>query len=70
MLNFSPAALFIGIFAGICGMAYFAYGKKQARMVPMLSGVLLCVYPYFFDSVWWLVLVGLALLAAPFVIDF
>jgi len=32
MLNFSPAALFIGIFAGICGMAYFAYGKKHSLL--------------------------------------
>ena len=69
MLSISPASLFIGILAGAFGVAYFVYGKKQARIVPLVSGVLLCVYPYFFDSVLWLVVIGLALIAAPFVID-
>jgi hypothetical protein len=69
MLDISPASLFIGIIAGAFGAAYFMYGKKQARVVPMVSGVLLCVYPYFFDSVLWLVVFGAALIAAPFLID-
>ena len=69
MLSISPASLFIGILAGAFGVAYFVYGKKQARIVPLVSGVLLCVYPYFVDSVLWLVVIGLALIAAPFVID-
>jgi C4-dicarboxylate transporter len=62
--------LIIGFIAGVFGVAYFVYGKKQAKFVPMVAGVLLCVYPYFLDSVLWLVVVGAALLAAPFVIDF
>jgi uncharacterized membrane protein len=66
----TPAVLFINLLAGVIGAAYFIYGKKQARMVPMVAGVLLCVYPWFFDSVLWLVVIGLALVAAPFVIDY
>jgi len=69
MLNMNPASLFIGILAGAFGVAYFVYGKKQMRLVPMVAGVLLCVYPYFFDSVLWLTVIGLALVAAPFLID-
>jgi len=69
MLNLSPASLFIGLIAGAFGVAYFVYGKKQAKLVPMVSGVLLCVYPYVFESVLWLVVIGLALIAAPFFID-
>jgi hypothetical protein len=56
--------------AGVFGVAYFVYGKRQAKLVPLIAGVLLCVYPYFFDSVLWLSIVGLMLLAAPFVIDY
>jgi hypothetical protein len=66
----SPASLFIGLLAGAFGVAYFVYGKRQAKLVPMLAGVGLCVYPYFFDSVVWLSVVGLLLAAAPFVIDY
>jgi hypothetical protein len=38
--------------------------------VPLIAGMMLCVYPYFVDGVLWLVLVGVALMAAPFLIDF
>lgn len=63
-------ALFVGLIAGAFGMTYFVYGKRQTKIVPMLSGVALCVYPYFFDSVLWLCVMGGALLVAPFVVDY
>jgi len=66
----SGSSLFIGILAGAFGLAYFMYGKRQVKFVPMLSGVLLCIYPYFVESTLWLSIVGLLLLAAPFVIDY
>jgi hypothetical protein len=62
-------ALFVGLIAGAFGMAYFVYGKRQAKFVAMLSGIALCIYPYFFESVLWLCVVGAALLVAPFVVD-
>jgi len=62
-------ALFVGLIAGAFGMAYFVYGKRQAKLVAMLSGIALCIYPYFFESVLWLCVVGAALLIAPFVVD-
>jgi hypothetical protein len=62
--------LAFGIIAGAFGMAYFIYGKRQMKMVPLVSGVLLCLYPYVIDDPLWLCVIGAALLAAPFVIDF
>jgi hypothetical protein len=62
--------LFIGILAGAIGMGYFVYGKRQVRVVPMVAGVVLCIYPYFVDSVLWLVVIGAALVASPFLIDY
>ena len=50
------------------GMGYALYGKRQQALVPLLSGIALMVYPYFVDSTFWLVTLGLALLAAPFVL--
>jgi hypothetical protein len=66
----SGPSLLIGMLAGVFGVAYFVYGKRQAKLVPLIAGVLLCVYPYFIESVLWLSIVGLLLLAAPFVIDY
>ena len=62
--------LAIGILTGAIGVGYFMYGKRQTKFVPLLAGMALCVYPYFVDSALWLVIVGVVLLAAPFVIDF
>lgn len=63
-------SLFVGLIAGAIGMGYFIYGKRQLKIVPMVAGVLLCIYPYFLDSLLWLSLVGLILIAAPFLIDY
>lgn len=62
--------LFVGFLAGAFGVAYFVYGKRQTKLTPMIAGVLLCIYPYFIESVLWLCIVGALLLAAPFVIDY
>lgn len=62
-------SLVIGIFTGAIGVAYFIYGKRQARFVPLIAGMLLCVYPYFLASIPLMLAVGAALIAAPFLID-
>jgi hypothetical protein len=66
----SPASLAIGILTGAIGLAYFIYGKRQARFAPLLAGLALCVYPYFVDSVPWSLAIGAALAVAPFFLDF
>jgi hypothetical protein len=63
------STLVIGILAGALGAGYFVYGKRQAKVTPMVAGALLCVYPYFVDGALWLVLIGVALAAAPFLLD-
>jgi hypothetical protein len=62
--------LLFGVFAGAIGVGYLVYGKRQTKLVPVIAGVLLCVYPYFVEGWLWLGVVGALLLAAPFVIDF
>jgi hypothetical protein len=61
--------LFVGLVAGVFGTAYFVYGKRQTKITPMIAGVMLCIYPYFIDSLLWLCVVGGVLLIAPFAID-
>ncbi len=63
-------SLVVGIIAGAIGMGYFIYGKRQAKFTPLLAGVLLCIYPYFTDSLLWLSVIGLVLVVAPFLVDF
>jgi len=63
-------SLIVGIIAGAIGVGYFIYGKRQARFAPLLAGMLLCIYPYFTDSLLWLSVIGVALVVAPFLVDF
>ncbi len=57
--------LFIGLIAGAFGMAYFVYGKRQAKFALMICGVALCVYPYSTDGVLGLSAIWPGLLAIP-----
>jgi multisubunit Na+/H+ antiporter MnhC subunit len=66
----TPTTLAIALLTSAIGVAYFIYGKRQTRYAPLLAGLMLCVYPYFVDSVTWLVVIGVALIAAPFLLDF
>lgn len=61
------AWIFCGLVTGVIGMAYFIYGKKQAKPVPLITGIALMIYPYFVDSLTWTIIIGVLLLALPFV---
>lgn len=60
--------MLIGILAGIVGGGYFLYGKKTSKISPMVCGVGLMVYPYFVESVWVLLAIGVVLCVAPFIV--
>ena len=62
-------AFIAAVFFGILGTGYFIYGRKAQNWVALGAGLLLCVFPYFVDSFLWTMIIGLVLLAAPFVIS-
>ena len=62
----SEAWLLWGVVFGSIGLAYFVYGKKQQRFVPLLCGIALMVYPYFISNTVLLVAVGLIISAVPY----
>ena len=62
----SEAWLLWGVVFGSVGLAYFVYGKKQQRFVPLLCGIALMAFPYFISNTVLLVVVGLVLSAAPY----
>lgn len=65
MENFE-ALLLWGILFSSIGLAFFIYGKKQGRMVPLISGLTLMIYPYFVSNTYVLVGIGVALVATPY----
>ena len=50
------------------GLGMFMYGKKAVRFVPLIAGILLMVAPYFIDSLLWMSVASVALMASPFVL--
>ncbi len=66
----SLTTVVVGIITGGFGVGYIMYGRRQTKFVPLIAGLFLCAYPYFIDSLVWICIVGAALLAAPFFIDF
>jgi len=60
--------IFTGLIFGSIGMGYIVYGRKQANMMALLAGVGLCVFPYFTNSVWTSIAIGVGLVLLPFVI--
>ena len=61
------AGLFIGLITGVIGMAYFVYGKKQSKPVPLVAGLVLMVYPYCIDSLLWALAIGGLLIVIPLI---
>ncbi|NKF23181.1 hypothetical protein [Solimonas marina] len=55
-----------GLLFSSIGLGFFIYGKKQQRLVPLLCGLVLMVYPYFISSAVALVAIGVALCAIPY----
>jgi hypothetical protein len=53
---------------GSIGLAYFVYGKKQSRVVPLVSGIALMVFPYLVSNRILLVILGVLLSVIPYFI--
>lgn len=60
------ASIFWAIVFGGVGMGYLVFARQQRNPFALFSGVALCVYPYFVDNVFIILLVGAALMALPF----
>jgi len=64
----NEAWLLRGLPFGSIGLGFFAYGRKQKAVVPMVCGLGLMIYPYFVANTVLLVAIGLILTVAPYFI--
>ena len=62
----NEAWLLWGLLFSSCGLGFFLYGKKQRAVVPLVCGLVLMVFPYFVSNTIFLVLIGVALVVAPY----
>jgi hypothetical protein len=61
-------SLLLGVLFGSIGMGYIVYGKKQHKGMALFSGIALCIFPYCVSNIFLFVLIGLVLMALPFLI--
>jgi hypothetical protein len=64
----SGTTLLVSVLFSSIGAGYVLYGRKQAQIIPLLTGIALCVYPYCLSNGYAIVIVGLLLTALPWLI--
>ncbi len=63
-----PTTLAIGLVSGLIGFAYFMYGKKQKKVVPLAAGLIMCTVPYLVTDNLTVVIICLVATVVPWVI--
>jgi hypothetical protein len=63
-MDFShPWSLFSAVMISCLGMGFFLYGKRAARLWPLLAGLAMGIFPFFIVSVWlmWAITAGIVI---------
>lgn len=66
----STAYLLVSLVLSSVGMGYFIYGKKQGKASSLFAGAALMIYPFFVTGMLLLVVLGVPLMALPFLTEF
>ena len=61
----SEAELLWGVLFSSIGLGYFIYGRRQSKMIPLLCGLALMIYPYFMPNTAVLFIIGAIFVAVP-----
>ncbi|WP_133500671.1 hypothetical protein [Cognatilysobacter terrigena] len=62
------STLLLGVLLGSVGLGYAVYGRRQREPIALVCGIVLMVLPYVVASAAALVLAGIAIAAAPWVV--
>lgn len=64
----NATTLYLGVLFGSIGLGFFVYGRKRKSVIPVFCGIGLMVFPYFTSNLYILILSGIVLAVAPFII--
>jgi hypothetical protein len=62
--------ILLSVLLGAIGVGYIVYGRKQMHGMALISGILLCIFPYFITNIWLTLLIAALLMALPRFVDF
>jgi len=61
-----PWTLFFSFLFGTFGVGYFLYGKKQSKLVPLICGIVLMIFPYFVSNRFAIVGIGIGIMLVAY----
>lgn len=61
----STTTLLLSVLIGAIGVGYFIYGKRQAHLLTLLSGLGMMIGPMFIGSWWGMLILAAALMLLP-----
>jgi hypothetical protein len=61
MFNLTPATLVLGGLFSLIGMGAVVYGRKAERIVPIVGGSALMVFPLIVENPVWIAVIGTAI---------
>jgi hypothetical protein len=67
-VGLDTSSLLWGLLFGSIGLGFFVYGRRRKSAVPLVCGLALMIFPYFVSNNILLVVLGIMLIAIPFVI--
>lgn len=50
-MDFSTSSLFASLFVGCLGTGIFLYGKATSKLMPVMVGLAMGIYPFFITAV-------------------
>ncbi len=62
--------ILIGALLGAIGMGYIVYGRNQMHAMPVVAGILLCIFPYFVSQLWITLPLAAGIMVLPRFVDF
>ena len=62
-------SILLSVLLGAIGFGYVVYGRKQMHAIALISGILLCIFPYFIANIWLTLLIAGLLMLLPRVIN-
>ncbi len=61
----SGTQLWLSMVFSCIGGGYMLYARRRREAAPLIAGLALCIYPYFFSSVLALVGIGVLIMLSP-----
>ncbi len=65
---FDTNTLYTSLIFSSIWMGYFIYGKKAPNLIALFSWIILMIYPYFINNIYYSIIIWIILILIPFII--